>query len=342
FWVWPGVFIWWSLRVGGTYWIALDLGLAVVLLLARLRDEGALSVPAATALGFLGGLAWWANPQVVYLALPGLIWASAALVHNWRRLPFMVAGALGGAAPWLAYNLGHQWASLEFPPAPDMGNSYLDHLHNFFHQALPMALGLMQPFRQRWVLGGIGQILYWSALAAFVATLVRAPSRVRLPLLMATAYPFMYAVSPATWYHDQPRYVLFLMPAVCLLAASGLRRRPLAVVVVALAASLSFSGLGLFNKDFVARNAAPDVPVPASLAPLRQLLTDEHVDAAFADYWLAYRIVFETHERVAATPLYVVRDQLLDAKVRRAARPAYVFVAGSKAIPRLVDYCRTG
>jgi hypothetical protein len=48
-----------------------------------------------------------------------------------------------------------------------------------------------------------------------------------------------------------------------------------------------------------------------------------------ADYWIAYRLSFESAERVIATSTGFVRYQPHDRLVRRSAHPARVFVQES-------------
>jgi hypothetical protein len=331
--------VWWSVKVGN-YWAALVLALLAVLILLRLLEQPAWRAHEAAGLGFVIGLAWWANPQSVYLIAPALLFAVAPALRNWRVLPAAALGTLIGAFPWIAYNVRNNWLSLHFPSGPASGNSYFDHLEGLFRFALPMALGLRESFTRQWVLGIVGTAVYLAVLSGFAALALRRPRALRLPLVIAVAFPFLYAISPMTWYVDQPRYVLFLAPAVCVLVAAALRTRWLLSTVLAVALALTATGTWQINSRFLPRNYAPDVAVPADLRPLEQLLRDERVETAFADYWLAYRIMFETEERVTVTPVYTVRHRQIDQRVRNAERPAYVFVAGATPLSRFLDFCQ--
>jgi hypothetical protein len=81
--------------------------------------------------------------------------------------------------------------------------------------------------------------------------------------------------------------------------------------------------------------------VPADLAPLDQLLTRYGVRYAFADYWLAYRTTFETGERTLVSPTYVIRDPDIDARVRAAAVPDFIFITASKSFDVFKGLCRS-
>ncbi len=342
FWIWPGAFVWWSVRVGN-YWAVLCLSLGTILVLLRLRHQPVWSPRDMVLLGVLGGASWWANPQSVYLIAPALAWCGGALLRQVRRLPLLVLASVVGASPWLAFNLRNDWASLHFPPGPVAQNSFWDHLEGFGRVALPMAAGLRLPFSRQWILPPLGQLAYLLLLAAFVVAVVRRPRGVGLLLLTTAAFPILYAISPMTWYVDQPRYLLFLAPVGCLLLGRALRSVPPAPAAgaLSLAVVLSLTTLWGMNVGYTHRNYAPDVAVPARLDGLEDLLADRGVQEAFADYWLAYRITFETGERVAVTPVYVVRHAGIDDRVRRHPSPAYIFLAGAKPLPALLDLCRS-
>lgn len=338
-WVWPPYFVWFSMRGGGNYWPALVLALGTVLILVRLKENQVWRTGDALALGVLAGLSWWGNPQTVLLIAPTVVWARRALIDNLRLLPVMALGAALGSMPWLAFNLQNDWASIKAPSAPSEHNTYADHLEGFFTVTLPMALGLRVPFTREWLTPPLGQALYLASMVS-TAVLIARPGRRQLLVLIALSFPFLYALSPAAWYLDQPRYVLFLCPVATLLLASFLRSRAAVAIGVAVVVSISGYGLWQLNERWLGRNYAPDVAVPADLSALYRLAASEGVDRAFADYWLSHRITFETGGELVAAALYTVRDTRADALVRGEAAPAYVFVEGAGALHRLLDYCR--
>ncbi|MGH2706155.1 MAG: hypothetical protein ACRDJ4_14035 [Actinomycetota bacterium] len=65
------------------------------------------------ALGLIGGLGWWTTPQILFFAVPALVWLAV------RRRKEVVGGLaltavpfLIGAAPWIVYNVREPLASL--------------------------------------------------------------------------------------------------------------------------------------------------------------------------------------------------------------------------------------
>src|SRR5207247_4293787 len=97
--------------------------------------------------------------------------------------------------------------------------------------------------------------------------------------------------------------------------------------------ALGVFGLAAMNSSGNTAPSGPAVLVPANLPPLDQLLTRYHVRYAFADYWLAYRTTFETRETTLVSPTYVVRDPDIDARVRAAPIPDFLFLAASRSLP---------
>src|SRR5207244_2067209 len=104
-------------------------------------------------------------------------------------------------------------------------NSYLDHLKGFFKLGLPGALGVRLPLSTQWVvsaalgLGLYAVILAGLGVAAFVSRRKLGPL-----LVIGIAYPFVFALSPYSWYLNEPRYLLLLSPVLVLVIAAGLAR----------------------------------------------------------------------------------------------------------------------
>ena len=350
FWATPAAFVWWATKAS-VYWGSLTLALVVLLLLCRnaQRSRDGTGYPPwreageAALLGFATGLAFWANPQTLYVMVPAYLWFAPRILRRWRCLPVIGATALLGAAPWIRYNLIHHWVSFQFAPQPAVAGGYAGRLRQFFQIALPMALGVKVPYTRAWVFGAVGVAVVVALLALFVVGVFRLPARGRLLVFLAAVYPLLFAYSPYSWYVDHPRYLLFLAPTAAILLGAAMPRRPFAgaaaggigLVLVALGGF----GLAAMNSSGKTAPYGPDVLVPANLAPLDQLLARYHVRYAFADYWLAYRTTFETRETTFVSPTYVVRDPDIDARVRAAPIPDYLFLSASRSLPIFTSLC---
>jgi len=342
FWVWSTYVVWKSTRAHGFYGAGLVLGLTVVLLVLRIEAR-----PTRRELALLGlalGLGWWATPQVLIVALPAVAW----LVWRRRELlrdAWIVLGvAIVGALPWLGFNIRHDWYSLDTPPR---GGSLADSIHNLLAATLPTALGARVPFTLEWVGGGlVGVFLYAMLLAAIVWTLVRRRGRLGPILPVLVAFPAFYALSPYSWLNVEPRYLVLVGPLLALVVVTAGGTPGRAIAIACALVVLSVAGIVLLDRRDVPSAYSEGVAVPADIGPLLRTLEAHGVRHAFADYWVGWRIVFDTDEKIIAVkgqgplPLEPHRRNPRDPGERGRWPPfysavvadpdaAYVFVAGS-------------
>jgi hypothetical protein len=330
FWVWPGTYVWWSTKERLFYWPCLVLGLLVLLCALRI-DEQPRRWREWLVLGGASGLGWWATPQILYFTLPAALWLVVRHWRLWWGWGLAAAAGLVGAGPWISYNLGHHLDSLDLPPQP-YHQGYVDHLSGLVRKGVPMGLGLRVPYSERWLGGSAIAVLYLVVVGVVAYQLVRRRSRPMALLTLAIAFfPFFYAASPFTWFIGEGRYVLFLTAFLTVALAAAVARKP--VLSVALVTTLAVvSTAGLFAMRGWTDPFAPDVRVPTQLGPLVAALDRNHVTRLFTDYWIAYRVTFETDQRVVAAPVVASRYSPYDTDVRAAERPAWVAVAGSARI----------
>jgi len=147
----------------------------------------------------------------------------------------------------------------------------------------------------------------------------------------ALLFPFIYALSPFTWFAGEGRYVLFAAPFLVLLLARVLSaRRWMALGALGLALIGTVAGLAAMRAHV--EPFAPDKQPPVALAPLIKDLESRHATRVFTDYWIAYRLSFESRERIIATPAAGPRYEPYDKRLRTSPHQAWVFVEGSKAL----------
>jgi hypothetical protein len=342
FWVSSAYLVWKSTRAHGFYGSGLVLGLAVILLTLRLADRD--TRRDLLLLGFTFGLAWWATPQALTLAVPAVAWLFWRRRDVFRHAWLAGAAAIIGSLPWIVSNVRNDWFSFR---APRPENSVADRVHNLFATTLPSALGPRLPFTLEWVGGAfVGTCLYAALLAAVVWTVVRGPTQLGPLLPVLVAFPAFYALSPYTWLITEPRYLILLGPALALVvvAAGGTPGRSAAIACVL--ASLTTVGIGSLTRHNVAIAHSDGVAVPTDGDPLLRTLEARDVRHAYADYWIAWRIVFESDEKIIAVP---GGGRVLRAAPDRGSRdpgeagryppfyrsvtaspnPAFVFLAGS-------------
>lgn len=345
-WAAPAGLVWMSIKERGYYGATLVLGLAVILFALRLRERW--RPRDAVALGVAAGSAFYASPQSVYLVGPALVWLAAVAVRDLgvgnllRPAAQAASGFVLGAAPWLAANVRSGFASLDALPQPP--STFGERLEIFATRGVPVSLGLRNPFTPEW-LGGepLGRALYAAVLVAALAAAIRL-ARSRGPragtamiVLGLAAYPLILASLPTSWFIGDPRYLTFLPPLLAVMLAVALARLRWQRLV---APTIVTAVLGL---AVIGANASVQIDEPPGrwdvaareIDPLVDLLDEEGVDRAFADYWIAYRLTLETEEDVIASPLVTIRHPPYEEAVRCAARPAYAVFDKSEEAARI-------
>jgi hypothetical protein len=358
FWVWPALVTWRSLKPGGTYMLGLALALCAVGALARLRDgEDDLRLRLLAGLWF--GLAFWASAMSIQLLVPAVLWSAPALWRLGRRLGAVVLGCIVGAWPAIAFGAAHGWSNLFLPHGDGSAMArFGPRFVQFFQVELPIFLDLRVEGTLSWInplVGIVTTVMVFGGFCALVVVVARGRARrCRLPVLTLLLLPLLYALNCDANYVGQGRYVLVGMSMAALLVGVGLENggRTLArrvrwpraeilwataLVVLALVGSVT---LGREPGTLIVGLNAPDVPMPANDAGARALLLRHHVDDAFADYWIAYRLTFETNESSLITPTFYDRYRPLAREVDASRDPAYLFVSSSKTVTRFEDWCR--
>lgn len=310
FWVAPAYLIFKTSHQHGFYAAGLFWSAALLLLVLRFVDSG--SRRDAALLGLAFGLAWWETPQIVTVAVPALAWLvwyrPSVLRQAWAAIPF----ALVGMVPWLTWNARHDWSSVTNPPGssePMTFSSYVDHVRAYVSSLTPMNLDLRTPFTSTWPIGKLPAIAVYAALLVAFGWFAWRHRRQPVSLLAVVliGYPLMYAISPASWNASEPRYALLSLPALALVLAYPLRTVRAAWAGVAVAAGLCALTLVKMDNSTQVLQGGYN---PRHYAPLIADLDRSRVDRVYSDYWIAYRLTFETDERIIASHANLARVSL--------------------------------
>ena len=329
-WIWPANYLWWSIKARGFYEATLCLGLAVLLISLRIGQH-ARRLPWLdwVGLGLVAGLGWWQSPQIAYFLLPAAVWLLWTVrAAAWRAIVAIPPAAIG-AAPWLVANLASNFASLSPPPSPVKGG-YLDHLSVLVREGLPMTFGLKVIYTSRWV----PPVDAMAAAYVVIVAVVVAGCAKRWPggwlvVAMLAAFPFLHALLSLASTVAEGRYTLFVLPALALALAHRADRRLSAVVLTGSCVAITVAGAlalhGNTSPYFSGRR------VPASFTSLERALEAHGTTAVWSNYWVAYRLTFETDGRVLAAPVTNGRDPALTSLVRAAIPAAgHVFLTGTR------------
>jgi hypothetical protein len=301
---------------------ALLLGAAVLVLAFRLGAplrEGALSRAGLVAWGALAGLALWTHlmTATAVAAAAWWLWRAAA----GRRVVLWPAAAalLMASAPWWGRALADPQA-LEMVSVSGRRAGLGAHLAGTLprvHEAIGGLLGTHVPLvadDAEHVLEAPGLaaaaivIAYGLALVLAARRAVRSPgdeAAARATVLLAAAglallaFPFPLRSSPASIRFLTPAYLPVIVLVTWAAVAAGGRRRAWTLVLVLAAAHL-FTAQRLVAAWRVADRTAPPFLL-VDLAPARAWLDAHNAHHAYASYGPAYRLTFESGERIVVS-----------------------------------------
>jgi hypothetical protein len=320
-WVGPAAYVWFGTKTRGFYWATLALGLWALLSALRIDQEGERRRD-WIALGLAGGLGWWSSPAIAYFAVPAMLWLLVRRPARLRTLWPAVPAFLLGALPWLWHNVGHGFPSLDSPPqAENVG--YVTGLGRLSWQVVPIVLGLRRPLSASWLVGGGG--VYVVVLVVVAVTVARRSDRPGLVVLAVGAFPWIYAVFPGRWWVGEARYALFLAPTLFLLLAWVARKAVFQAGLLAVFVALSVVGIrGLGSEE--PRHLGADIGA----------LRRAGVHQAWAGYWTAHRLAFESDGGITSASALIVRHQPYVDAVARSTRPAWLYPTDDPRAPALV------
>jgi hypothetical protein len=260
--------------------------------------------------------------------VPALAWLALRRPQSYRLFPYALPGLVLGASPWLAWNVTHSWNAVLPRSTAGADTTYLERFGDLFAIVLPTWLGVRRPFNQEWVLGrAVGVVVLVLALVLLVALAVRFRRTAEPLLFVLAAFPFLYAATSFTYFVDEPRYLVFIAPVPALLVGAALARTTPALAAGALGLVVALSVVGLVDLERGGRYAP--LRVPSDLGPVLDALDRNDVRRVRANYWIAYRIAFESEERIIASPDGFWRYHPYHRAVSAQPRPGRVFLTGS-------------
>ncbi len=300
----------------GAYASVALLGLAALglaLEIDRRAEAGARAGAYPAALGLVAGVGLWVTPVTLPVVAAAAGWLLAGRRLRPRDVVLGIAAAFAGAAPSIVWNLRHGGTSLAAPElAPAAGSGLAGNLAAFFATTVPVLLGAARPHTS----GGEGvafpgAVVVMPAvllllLAAAGAAAARGDRKLRL-LFLALFLVAAAAVVVRRLDPSEPRYLVAAYAALAPLVGVSVARLvaagggPRAAGLCGLALLLAGNVLGAVH----AHRHVTDTGEDQVTAPMGALLTDLRrlgVTRAFANYWTAYRVSFESGGDVLAAP----------------------------------------
>lgn len=282
------------------------------------REQASLGWLAASGVAL--GAAIWQSPTFLGAALA--VGIAALVVRPSRsvtRLATLAGSMAIGVAPLVVYNALHDWGGLTPPPQPP--TTLWQRFDSVTTQLIPRSLGL-RLFEGPWslggviskvVLGGIVVVVGWSAL-----TVWRAQPASRALVLGLVFGVATLSVFTTSWYFDDSRYAISLMPPLVVLVAGAVSK---------LGAVVPSRWVWVRQRDLVAASVAVWILVlaivpgirqgwlrdaddvrwfqssPNQLAGLAHFIHAHGYRCALGSYWVSHPLDYLSEPTVHAEPL---------------------------------------
>lgn len=326
-WLGPAFGVWESTKERGFYGMLLAVSAATIFLVVRAADEG-LGQRQAILLGGVVGLGLWTTPLALLVSIPAGVWLLARRFDLVRRSGgLVVIGAVVGAAPWLAWNLQHGWASLTAPPS--LGSTWAGRFRDLFDR-LPVVTNMAPPWDPGRRLIPTAVVIIAVVVVTAVTTLRtrrQAPGLIAILVVGYTiGYPFNGLAVSAGY---DPRYLYALLPALSLAVAGLLpdldeSRHGLSLVLGTSLLVGSLSSWGLVGLDTSARHSTEQQFLSSpGIENVVDLLEQRHLPAVITDE-SGTQITFLSHGKVKASSFNVPRFSDLERAGREADPSTYV------------------
>lgn len=329
----PSALVQWSTKTRGGFIEIVVIGTCALIYAVDLLKARRVERYQFLVLGLILGFGWWVNNQIVYymLAIGLAFFAHFIRLYDWMEsIRFFILGVIGffiGGCPFWAYNVLQvpRFQSFEVLSQGATIEEMVIHGYALFEEALPILLGARRMWSTEDIFPGatlLVFIIYGTVLATIVINWLwasdgllqpanqYAPTRRPFVLMLVFLLMLMlvFCSSRFGWLTKEPRYlfpiysVLFVIvgQAVSSFFRSkhwGTRALGFAVValitVVNLASNYAYGGY-VPGQPFVFDGGR----VSVDHQPLYRWLKEQGYDHVRTNYWIGYRIAFETEEEV--------------------------------------------
>lgn len=317
----PAAFLEWSTKARGGFIEIVVISTLCLILATRWLEGRSLGLTASIAA--LLGLGWWTNNQIIFTILPVGLFFTLSIFSSKRDLlsnlreysSHLAVGGFSffiGGLPFWIYNLQNNFVSFQM-----FGGSAerWDNLKGFFRSALPILLGGKRFWHSEdyfygsslltFLLFGVILSIILSRRRQAIVRLVtfRGVEGVELLLVFLSTTASVFVLSSFGSLYTAPRYLLPAYPALYVLTGFAIskvwRRRWLSFL---LGASVLFFNLASY---YWGGRSIPGEPVvfqgervQREHGPLLQWLHDHDYHWIRTNYWIGYRVAFETAEDV--------------------------------------------
>jgi hypothetical protein len=305
----PNALVLWSGKTRGGFIELVVLGSLCFLLSFKVLDR---KKWALIPLTFFLGLGWWTNNQIVFYIIPMGVFCGYSLFRTESFLSFLklsVASVLAfilGSSPFWYANilLEPKWATFKVLFG---GTGDVDTIRNFkgfFLEALPILLGARKFWTETdFFLGA--SLLAYLLFAISLFLFYRNKSKNNLVLSFLVTVAFVFCFSKFGWLSKAPRYLLPLysvVPVIYAVGASEIFKRYgknlsvfFSVCILSLQVFPVFTTNGMIEGMPIVFQGQR---VQRDHRPLYDWLEQQGYSFIDTNYWIGYRVAFETNERV--------------------------------------------
>lgn len=320
----------WSAKARGGFVEVIFLGALALWLTTRWLRSSRPSHVRTFFIGLTLGIGWWVNNQVVFFMLPiafcmaGRLWWCPGSLRFIARVRLVLAHGLTGTLAFLVGGLPYWWYNISqgFPSlamlTPARTTSVQDHFLGLFSTAIPILLGAKR-FWQAEDVFPFATSLAYAIIAISVITYVVARGRQLIELLVlrpdaerpvelfslcVVATLAIFSLSSFGWLFEAPRYLLPVYVSLFVLFGALVEHwhkyaRWFSSTMLALTLGLSI------GSTYLGGRAIPGEPhvysgerVQKDHEPLIAWLAAHDINWVRTNYWIGYRLAFETHEQV--------------------------------------------
>lgn len=331
----PSPLIVWSLKARGGFIETVALGTLCLLFAAKLFTENNKKPDRQfnliCILGLLAGIGWWTNNQIIFY-YPSLALAAVYSMMRFKALDNLktfLGGLIAffiGSSPFWYYNLTSKpkWATFEVLFGKTAGSNKLEYFQSYWDTALPIILGARKFWSSSEVFEGATFSVYFTYSLVVLYLLIKTPKEKKrfqttnydpkvvrksyyFLITFLTVVPIIFSTSSFGWLSQAPRYLLPLysvVPVFCGLCLSTTHRLNLRQILISGSILILLLGLNL-SSNYVGGIADEGQPmlykgqrVSSDQSELYKWLKENNYKHVFTNYWVGYRMAFETNEEI--------------------------------------------
>ena len=319
----PSTLIEWSGKARGGFIELVCIGAGALILALHWHGAASIDKTRTFLIGLLLGFGWWTNNQIIYFMLPValvmLLGCREIAATSGKSLFALLAitattGVIGffiGGAPFWIYNLTHEFSSFGI-----FGRAHLkdlpQHITGLFGEALPILLGARR-FWQEVDLFPFASLLTYTLYALLLIALivktgiVRSLRTIWILLFFCITCGAVFVCSSFGWLSQAPRYLLPMYVGIFPLAATAVVIWYRYYAPFGIVAAIAVLSLNLAS-NFLGGRALPGEPivfngerVARDHSDLISWLKQHNISWVRTNYWIGYRLAFETNEAVRFT-----------------------------------------